>query len=463
MQISDAFSAACPPGYEVLRPLGSGGYGEVVLARHLTLNRRVAIKFLRPQALADPDALSRFKREAIVLAGLDAPTIVQVHDVRFGGPSPLIIMEYVPGSPLDEILDGQALAIEEKLTILTDVATALEIAAAKGVVHRDVKPANVFVLPNGRGKLGDFGLARIASSQTLFRTASDSIGGTPAYLPPEIALGTYEPDARSDAYSFAVLAYETLTGRLPFVDRGIAGLIVAHAQEQPPEPQTILPGFPPKASALLLKALDKNPALRPLPRQLVQQLAQIPTAHWPLATIQPTRRPHERTRRIAGTGHRLGPPPPDLLPRRHTRRRRSWVISVLVGLALTGGMLAITLPRAHHHRPLAVLHLTVTASTVTAKCPQAHYTFTANVVTNGEKGQMATRWIRPDGRPTMPQTLPLEKGQRTIEFKLRFSVTGKTPLHNPADFQILSPRKQQATSTPITYHCPGGGSSVTAP
>ena len=286
-----------PRGYETVRLLGSGGFGEVTLARHIALGRLVAIKYLRATAMADSDALQRFKREARVLAALEDPTVVRVHDVRFSDPEPSIIMEYVPGQPLDELLEQQSLSASEKLAVLADVAHALEVAHAKGIAHRDVKPANVFVLPSGRAKLGDFGLARIAADESIFRTSTDNIGGTPAYLPPEVALGTAEPGPSADTYSFAVMAYEMLTGRLPFVGRGIMGLIAAHARETPPNPEQVLAGFPPVASAALMESLSKDPQSRPAPSDLVARLRTVDDSSWPQIE-QTTPVAEARTRRV---------------------------------------------------------------------------------------------------------------------------------------------------------------------
>ena len=425
----------------------------MVLARHLTLDRLVAIKFLRREALADPDALNRFRREAVVLAGLEDPSVVRVHDVRFEDPDPLIIMEYVPGEPLDALLEQRMLTLSEQLVILGDVATALESAADKGIAHRDVKPANVFVLPNGHAKLGDFGLARVATDQNIFRTATDTIGGTPAYLPPEVALGTSEPDARSDTYSFAVMAYEMLTGRLPFVDRGIMGLIAAHAREPVPAPESLLQGFPKQASAALLEALNKDPARRPAPRQLVAALAAVPDPDWPLAVRQPTRTAGDRTMRVDRPLVRGEPPVGGRIRPAPARRRMWWVGGGLVFLAGVGGLLAVTLGGSSSSPPLAVSAVRVTASMVDGHCPRADWTFTANITVNASAGDLRIQWTRPDGKVSPPQRIPVRRGQRNEQAELRFTVTGSQSLRGAATLKVLSPGELSAASMPISYGC----------
>lgn len=445
-----------PRGYDTVRLLGSGGFGEVTLARHRALDRLVAVKYLRATALADPDALNRFRREAVILAGLEDPTVVRVHDVRLADREPSIIMEYVPGEPLDALLEQQVLSVSEALVILRDVATALENAAGRGIAHRDVKPANVFVLPDGHAKLGDFGLARIATDQSIFRTTTDTIGGTPAYLPPEVAMGTAEPDARSDAYSFAVMAYEMLTGRLPFVGRGIMGLIAAHAREPVPAPETVLSGFPAPASAALLSALVKEPEQRAGPLALVAALEAVPMDAWPEVVRQPTRGAADRTRRVAATA---GSPPSGSPKRRKVRSRRTpWFVAGAAVLAAgIGTLVAVTVGGGgggSKAQPFAVSAVRVRASMPSGSCPRAQWSFTADLTTNGSAGRLRLRWLRPDGKPTADQTVGVAAGQRQQSVVLRFTVTGSRPLAGAATLQLLAPRTLRSSSSPVAYTCP---------
>ncbi len=447
---------AAPRGYENVRVLGSGGFGEVTLARHLALDRLVAIKYLRSTAMADPDALARFQREARVLAGLADPAVVRVHDVRFSQSDPLIIMEYVPGQPLDELLAQQVLGVSEKLMVHEDVAHALQAAHAQGIAHRDVKPANVFVLPSGHAKLGDFGLARIVTDQSIFRTSAEGIGGTPSYLPPEVAMGTAEPGPPADTYSFAVMAYEMLTGRLPFVGLGVMGLIAAHARETPPAPETVLAGFPPAASAALLRALSKDPQLRPTPMELVAELRAVPEASWP----QPgpvTWTAGMPTRRVAAPGSTPSPSPVAFpAPKRRTSRRR-WIVAAVIGVLLALGAAGIVVALSGGGKskppPLAVSSIAVRASALAGRCPKAQWTFTADIATNGSPGLLRLRWQRPDGQQTPEQTVQLASGQTKEAVILRFTVTGSRSLSGAATLKVLSPPPQQASSPRVSYSC----------
>ena len=264
-----------------MRPLGAGGFGEVVLARHRRIGRLVAVKRIHEHALADTEAIDRFRREARVLASTNCPSVVQVYDLQVDEKGAQLVMEYVPGQSLAEMLELGPLAAADALVLLKDVADALAAMAERGIIHRDVKPGNVFVLPDGHAKLGDFGLARALTDPSAFRTAGGPAMGTPAYFPPEVSQGVSEPDARSDAYSFAVMAYEVLTGGRPFDAPDALSLITAHWHNDPKPAAAVLPGFPDAAWRILSEGLDKDPGKRLLPVTLVSRLAAVPVAAWP--------------------------------------------------------------------------------------------------------------------------------------------------------------------------------------
>ena len=282
-----------PQGYDLVRVLGAGGYGEVLLARQVSLDRLVAVKRIHAYLLTGPDDQARFRREARVLAALDAPTVVRVHDFVSQDSCAYLVMEHVPGRSLAELLDAGALPAPVALPVLRDVAEALRAANARGIVHRDIKPDNVFVLPDGRAKLGDFGLARVTADPAVFRTADGTMSGTPAYFAPESGLD--DPDVRSDAYSFAAMAFEVLTGRLPFDLADPAQMLAAHLSTPAPAADQLVAGFPPAAARALEAALSKDPQTRPLPWQLVEQLEAVPASHWPAdggaAPLRPGRAP----------------------------------------------------------------------------------------------------------------------------------------------------------------------------
>ena len=276
-----------PSGYEYVRRLGAGGFGEVFLARQVAVGRLVAIKRILPRALSDSDNVERFRREARVLAATDSPAVVRVFDLSTQDGNLYLVMEYVPGRTLTDLIAGGPLPAAEGLRILADVAEALREMASHGLVHRDVKPGNVLVLPDGHAKLADFGLARAVADTSAFRTAGGTPSGTPAYFAPEISLGTHEPDARSDGYSFAVMTYEVLTGRRPFDAPDALSMLMAHWEREPVPPQEALPGLPAEVCAALLAGLTKSPETRPLPHELVGRLAKIAPERWPAVARSP--------------------------------------------------------------------------------------------------------------------------------------------------------------------------------
>jgi len=435
--------------------LGSGGFGEVVLARQSSVNRLVAIKRIHGYALADAGALERFHREAKVLAALNHPGVVRVFDFRREGADATLIMEYVAGQSLSEQLAQGGLPISAALTTLGDVAEALKAAAAHGVAHRDVKPDNVFVLPNCRAKLGDFGLARIVSDPSVFRTADGVATGTPAYFPPESGLAGTEPDEHSDAYSFAVMAYEVLTGELPFSGLGMLDMIAAHISRPPPPPTAVAPGFPLAASEALLAGLTKDPRSRLLPAELVARLAAVPPAQWP-ARPEPSGSARSRPTVRSSPPVKAQPirPPP---PRRAGSRRLAAAVAAAATLAAAAAGVAflVATPSAEPAGPLRVQSIshTVVPSSGRARCPSAQFEFAATLKTNGQSGSLRIRWTRPDGRQTDPVTLRVTRGQRTITALLRFDVTGAEPLTGAAVFHVLTPRPQEQTSREIRYEC----------
>jgi serine/threonine-protein kinase len=433
-----------PKGYELVRLLGTGGFGEVLLARQTALDRLVAVKRLHGRLLADEEDLARFHREAQVLSRLHDPTIVRVIDFRRDSADAVLVMEYVEGRSLAEMLEEGALAPAGIVAVLADAARALSAATAAGVVHRDVKPDNVFVLTDGRAKLGDFGLARAVADPAVFQTTDGSLRCTPAYFAPELGQGAGEPDARSDAYAFAVMAYEALTGHLPYEDLDAVAMIVAHYQRTPPDPTTLVPGFPPAASAALLAGMAKDPAVRLLPAELVARLQQVDPRSWP--------RPVRTTTRAPATVRSTAPPPVvPALPR--SRRRRAPLVAGAVAVVAVAGLAAVLLRGGGDPAvPLVVSAPEVTVAT-TGGCPSATYVFDGGLSANGTTGVVRVQWTRPDGVLTDPVSIPVAAGQRHVTTRLRFTVTGRRPLTARALLHVLTPQQLTATSAPIRYTC----------
>ena len=243
--------------YEVGRLLGAGGMAEVFEGRDRLLSRRVAIKVPLSQHAHDPEFAHRFRREAQAAASLSHPGVVAVYDTGSENGTHFIVMEYVDGRTLKDVIRAEAPLYPGRAAEITaDVCSALAAAHARGLVHRDVKPANIMLMPDGRVKLMDLGIARAAAGETLTQTAA--MLGTAQYLSPEQAQGQ-AVDFRSDLYSLGCCLYEMLTGTVPF--RGATPVAIAyrHVREDPAPPRLLNPDIPPSLEAVCLKAMAKRP------------------------------------------------------------------------------------------------------------------------------------------------------------------------------------------------------------
>ncbi|MFD2077942.1 serine/threonine protein kinase [Actinopolymorpha cephalotaxi] len=249
--------------YELGEVLGHGGMAEVRIGVDRRLGRTVAVKTLRPDLATDPIFQARFRREAQSAAALNQPTIVAVYDTgeeKADGISiPYIVMEYVEGRTLRDVLrEGRRILPERALEITADVLEALEYSHRAGIIHRDIKPGNVMLTPNGDVKVMDFGIARAVADASATMTQTAAVIGTAQYLSPEQARGE-SVDARSDIYSTGCLLYELLTGRPPFVGDSPVSVAYQHVREEPRPPSMLDPEVPPIADAITLKALQKKP------------------------------------------------------------------------------------------------------------------------------------------------------------------------------------------------------------
>ena len=247
--------------YQILSHLARGGMAEVYLARDLLLDRKVALKVLFEAFAADRSFVERFRREARAAANLNHPGIVAVYDWGEDGGTYFIVMEYVEGRTLYDILATEGPLMPDRAAeIGADIATALAFAHSRGVVHRDVKPGNVLITPTGVVKVADFGIARAGDPEERL-TRTGSVLGTATYFSPEQASGQ-AIDARSDIYSLGVVLYEMLAGRPPFVGDNPVSIAYQHVRESPPPPSAFNPDVPPDLSQVVAKAMAKNPANR---------------------------------------------------------------------------------------------------------------------------------------------------------------------------------------------------------
>ena len=247
--------------YQILERVGKGGMGVLYRGVDPVLDREVAIKVMLVDFSDDTEQMRpRFYREAQAAARLQHSNIVTVFEFAEDHNTPYIVMEFLPGVPLDaRLASAIPLTLDDKLNIVAQLCAALSYAHEQGVVHRDVKPANLFLLPDGTVKLLDFGVAKLTSS-TL--TRQGDVLGSVSYMSPEQVSGSDSLDGRSDIFSVGVMLYELLAGRKPFQGDAPTATIVKILREPPPPLESVVPGLPPRLLAAVRRALEKDRADR---------------------------------------------------------------------------------------------------------------------------------------------------------------------------------------------------------
>jgi eukaryotic-like serine/threonine-protein kinase len=256
--------------YRIEQVLGTGGMGVVVAARHLELDERVAIKFLLPDALDNPEVVARFAREARAAVRIKNEHVARILDVgRLENGVPFIIMEYLEGSDLATLLEQRgALPLEQALDFILQTCEAIAAAHALGIVHRDLKPANLFVVRLGDGshsiKVLDFGVSKInaLAEPVPAITHTSALLGSPLYMPPEQMRSARNADARSDIWSLGILLHELVAGKPPFAGNTMAEVLTEVLEATPPNLAALVPTVPPGLAAVVLRCLEKDPALR---------------------------------------------------------------------------------------------------------------------------------------------------------------------------------------------------------
>ena len=247
--------------YRLGEVLGSGGMAIVYQAKDQMLERTVAIKVLRPRYSKDPAFRERFRQEATAVANLSHPNIVTVHDFGFDEERLFIVMEFVPGETLKDILNKTPrLEPSRAIPLIVQICAGVGYAHRAGLVHCDMKPHNILVTPDQRVKVTDFGIARaLASIRPDEKT--EIVWGSPQYFSPEQARGM-APSPASDVYGIGVILYQVLTGRLPFSSEDSVELARLHRDVVPPPPISLVPSIPETISRIVMKVLSKEPSSR---------------------------------------------------------------------------------------------------------------------------------------------------------------------------------------------------------
>ncbi len=328
--------------YEVGEILGFGGMSEVHLARDLRLHRDVAIKVLRADLARDPSFYLRFRREAQNAAALNHPAIVAVYDTGEAetptGPLPYIVMEYVDGVTLRDIVHTEGpMPTKRAIEVIADACQALNFSHQHGIIHRDVKPANIMISKSGAVKVMDFGIARALADAGNPVTQTAAVIGTAQYLSPEQARGI-KVDARSDVYSLGCVLYEILTGEPPFVGDSPVAVAYQHVREDPVPPSARNADISPDLDAVVLKALAKNPENRyQTAAEMRSDLVRVHSGEKPDAPKIFT--DAERTSLLSSAPAHLRTDPVDHQPRYVARERSGslgrWLIAVAVLAVLT--------------------------------------------------------------------------------------------------------------------------------
>ncbi|MGA1840670.1 MAG: protein kinase domain-containing protein [bacterium] len=247
--------------YQIVKEIGKGSMGVVYEAYDPDIDRRIALKVLREDRVTSKAFVERFLKEAKAIGRFSHSNVVTVYDVGQDQGTIFIAMELVEGKPLDKVIQGKKLDINEIVDLAIQVAEILECANQMGIVHRDIKPSNIILMPNARIKITDFGIAHIEDPSGHQLTQAGEILGTPAYMAPEQVIGC-PVDGRSDLFSLGCILYEITTGSRPFQGNNLAAIFNSITKENPVEPSKKNPEIPKDLSHIIMKCLEKSPKER---------------------------------------------------------------------------------------------------------------------------------------------------------------------------------------------------------
>jgi eukaryotic-like serine/threonine-protein kinase len=346
--------------YRLIRRIGKGGMGIVYEAEHVGLDKRVAVKFLIDRFAEDPEVIERFHREARTASRIGHENIIDVTDVGQGDDvRPYIVMELLDGDDLGRVLqDSGPMPAVRAVHVIRQILRGLEAAHAKGIVHRDMKPENVFLIERGGDrdfvKIMDFGISKViaANDSKVRLTQTGAVIGTPIYMAPEQALANGEVDHRADLYAVGVMLFELLAGRPPFIATNYLGLVTQHLNTPPPNLAQFRPDLGPGVVATVMRALEKDPEQRF--RSASEMARALPAEGTLRAMDVATTLGDGSAVRIATDGVRAAPPAASATaaPAAPAARRRTAIWIVGSALVVAAGMVAVALAiRDREHDP----------------------------------------------------------------------------------------------------------------
>jgi tRNA A-37 threonylcarbamoyl transferase component Bud32 len=447
------------PGYEVLEALGEGGMGQVFKARHLGLDRLVALKLIRSDRLSKREVVRRFQREARAAAKLTHPNIVTVHDYGEVGDTQYLAMEFLQGIDLSQLVkESGPLPVAEACDCVRQAALGLQHVHERGLVHRDIKPANLFrTAPDGVVKILDLGLARLEHLTPPEHPSSEltqvgTVIGTPAYIAPEQATDSHHADIRADIYSLGCTLYFLLAGQPPFRPGSLAMVLLQHQLEEPPPLEAVRPDVPAAVAGIVRKMMAKRPADRyQTPAEVAAALAPFcdlaaqpapPSGESRAAPAAPTHTAPGPASPVAG---RVGPRP----------ARRLWGVAFLLAAVPAAGVLgwlALSQPWPEHLPATGPDQVRETSSSK----PSPAGPNLAGRVNEGEvpgakgqpaeahKGPKEAERASPD--PAAEKRARGEQALRDVQDRLARAAT-------PSDFAELLAKCDQAPDMPLVRAC----------
>lgn len=410
-------------GYAFLDIIGRGGMATVYRAHQVSMNRIVALKVLPRQFLHDDTYMQRFNREVQIAARLEHRGIVPVHDYGEFDGQPYIVMRYMAGGSVDDLLHGGALPLAEILRILDQIAPALDFAHSKNVLHRDLKPSNILLDGDGGAYLTDFGIARVIGETAGGAITTQGVIGTPSYMSPEQAQGG-ALDGRSDIYALGVTLFEMATGRRPFEGDTPYNIAVKQVLEPPPLPRVFNPAIPESVEAVILTAMSKHPdgrypdgaALAEAFRRAVERRDPVPEVYAP-PVVYPIPPSDLRV---------LTPAPRTPVESRPVRKRRtgSLLFGVSVGALMGCALLTLIIAAAaflilNTSQEERALRQTLTAQTPPAATETASRQLSLQRMTPTREATAEATVFAPVGEVPTPTLAPAAQGGSIVFFAER--------------------------------------------